>query len=686
MRDFRPLERAMAAGSSTRLDRRVVLKAGASLAAMAVMANRVHPVIAQEAPETRAGEFYPSANTGGFSAASTEPVVFQADFPFSAIAAHWSDSAGYGPQIQARFSADGSGWSDPVNLSASDHDAGRPDKVGRVFGNLVFPEQAQFVQYQTLDAAGEGAEIPDLGFTYIDATPGPTIDDVYAAATTPSLDPPPVISRAAWGANESYRYDDEGLLWPLEYRTVEHVIIHHTETPNFQDPLVAIRSVYYYHAVTRGWGDIGYNYLVDFMGNVYEGRSGGDNIVGGHAYEYAYGSSGIGTMGVFSDENATPEMQAGVVWITAWVGRDLNPHGRSDFHETENLATICAHRDVNDSSCPGDMLYGDLPAIRDYVSAVLYEGQVPGPGEGSFAPGDIVEVIVADANLRNAPGVDAGLVSTLPLGAVMTVQDGPTTVDGYVWFEISGDYGWGWCASFLLSAVASGTGVLAPGDVVRVATDAVNLRRSASLAGGIVAVLPANATGVITEGPASVDGYRWYRMDTALGSGWAAGDFFTTVLDGPLPEFDDFAVGDSVAVETDALNLRHNPRLSSKVKAVLPTNAELTITDGPRRSDGYDWYGVSSSRYGDGWCVAEFLTRSSNASGIAVGDDVRVIDGELNLRSGPGTSADVQVVLPDGEPLSVVGGPETANGYTWWEVSSSRFGTGWVAAQFIEIR
>lgn len=686
MRDTRPIERALAAARSTRLDRRVVLKAGASLAAMSVLAHRERPVDAQEAPETRAGEFYPTANTGDFSAASTEPVVFRADFPFSAFAPHWSDAAGYDPQIQARFSADGSSWSEPVNLTASDHDAGRPDKAGRVFGNLVFPGQAQYVQYQTFNAAGEGSQVPDLGFTYIDATPGPTIDDVYAAATTPSLSPPPIISRAAWGANESYRYDNQGLRWPLEYRTVKHVIIHHTETPNFQDPLVAIRSVYYYHAVTRGWGDIGYNYLVDFMGNVYEGRAGGENVVGGHAYEYAYGSSGIGTMGRFSDDSATPEMQAGLVWITAWVGRNLLPHGRSDFHSTEDLATICAHRDVNNSTCPGDMLYDDLPAIRDYVSAVLYEGRTPGPGDGSLAPGDVVEVTIADANLRGGPGTGAGIVRTLPLGARMTVQDGPTTVDGYVWYEISGDYGWGWCASFLLRAVSSGGGVLAPGDVVRVATDAVNLRRSASLSAGIVAVMPANTTAVITEGPTSADGYRWYQMDTALGSGWAAGDFFTTVLDGPLPAFDRFKIGDRVAVDTDALNLRRTPRLNSRVIAVMPTGAELVITNGVTRSDGYDWYGVSSKRYGDGWCAAEFLTISSNASGIAVGDDVRVIDGELNLRSGPGTTEGVLLVLPDGAPLLVIGGPESANGYTWWKVSSARYGSGWVAGRFIEER
>src|SRR5690349_15408593 len=86
MRDFRPFERSLATTRSTRLDRRVVLKAGASLAAMSLMAGRVRPAIAQEAPETRAGEFYPAANTGDFVGASTEPLVFKADFPFSAFA------------------------------------------------------------------------------------------------------------------------------------------------------------------------------------------------------------------------------------------------------------------------------------------------------------------------------------------------------------------------------------------------------------------------------------------------------------------------------------------------------------------------------------------------------------------------------------------------------------------------
>lgn len=678
----------MAETAGRLLDRRVLFKAGASLAAMGLIAGRIRePVVAQEAPETLAGEWYARDNTGGFSAASEEGIAFQTDFPFTAFAPHWGSEVGYWPRIEARFSGDGTTWSDPVQMSASDHDAGRPDREGRIFGDLVFPGQNQFVRYRTLDGVGGPADVPDLGFTYIDATPGPTIDDVYAAALAPSVAQPPIISRAAWGANESYRYNERGVLWPAEYEMVRHIIIHHTETPNFQDPLVAIRSVYYYHAVTRGWGDIGYNYLVDFMGNVYEGRAGGENVVGGHAYEYAYGSSGIGTMGRFLDQETTPEMQAGTVWITAWVSRNLNPYGVADFHSTSDLATICGHRDVNDSSCPGDLLYGDLPAIRGYVSAVLFEGQLPGAGGGDFVVGDRVEVIVPDANLRANPGVDASLVTTMALGAALTIQDGPTTTDGYAWYEVSGDPGRGWCASFLLQLTASAPagGDFAVGDVVFVDTDAVNLRSQPALGSSVVAVLPNGATGLVTGGPTDQDGYLWYRLETDAGNGWAAGEFLGVLVDGPPPMNDDFAVGDTVFVATDALNMRSEPGTGSNVVAVLPTGAELTVTGGTTRANGYAWYGVRSDRYGSGWCAADFLAFSAGG-GPGIGDDVRVIDGELNLRASPGTGADVLLVLPDGAALTIAGGPETSGAYIWWEVTSDRYGDGWVAGQFLAPR
>ncbi|CAN0511539.1 unnamed protein product, partial [Phaeothamnion confervicola] len=132
---------------------------------------------------------------------------------------------------------------------------------------------------------GALGSVDGLSFVYIDASDGPWAYDVTPQAAPSDgegdpLVPPKLLTREAWGADDAYRFDGN-VIWPPEYQEVRHVIIHHTETPTEQDPLVAIRSIYYYHAVEQGWGDIGYNYLVDRNGTIYEGRYGGQNVVGG---------------------------------------------------------------------------------------------------------------------------------------------------------------------------------------------------------------------------------------------------------------------------------------------------------------------------------------------------------------------------------------------------------------------
>src|SRR5690606_34656535 len=99
-------------------------------------------------------------------------------------------------------------------------------------------------------------------------------------------------------------------------------------------------SIYYYHCVTQGWGDIGYNYVVDVRGNIFEGRVGGANVIGGHAYQYANGSSGICVMGDFSYSDAPQAAKSALANIIAYVVRDLNPKGSKQFHEAPNLPVI----------------------------------------------------------------------------------------------------------------------------------------------------------------------------------------------------------------------------------------------------------------------------------------------------------------------------------------------------------
>jgi hypothetical protein len=186
--------------------------------------------------------------------------------------------------------------------------------------------------------------------------------------TAQGVPKPPVITRAGWGADESLRD------WDPEYQQVEKIVLHHTVTANdYAEDQAAewVRSIYYYHAVALGWGDVGYNYLVDRYGNIYEGRYGGPDVVGGHVYHYNYGSLGVALMGTHGNMSTakapTQAVLDAVARLSAWESSRsyIHPLERSPFGDatTDNLA---GHRDYppNQTSCPGDLAYAKLPALR----------------------------------------------------------------------------------------------------------------------------------------------------------------------------------------------------------------------------------------------------------------------------------------------------------------------------------
>ncbi|MDQ3525214.1 MAG: peptidoglycan recognition protein family protein, partial [Chloroflexota bacterium] len=383
------------------LNRRVVLKAAAGVAAIAAAGGigaTVVPAIAQERTRvTRSETFVPSdAEVQGIG----EWHVFGADFPFYAIGANWDGDVGEWPVIEVQLSTDGESWTETFRMAA-DNDGGQPTVGDRTFTPLLHSSGGQFVRYRTVDFDGDPGVVDGIEFVYIDATDGPWENDLVAATTrsvgassqelVPVGDnriPPEIITRAQWGANEDFRFASYGEIWPPTYETVSHIIIHHTATPNSQDIPTAIRSIYYYHAIIQEWGDIGYNYLVGRDGRIYESRYGGQNVIGGHSFQFAVGSSGIGTVGNFQRDAVPDAAIAGLVAITAWVGRDLDPYATQDFLQAPDLPVITSHRDVNATTCPGDFLYNDLPEIRDLVAAALDELETP--FAGGIAPGDRV--------------------------------------------------------------------------------------------------------------------------------------------------------------------------------------------------------------------------------------------------------------------------------------------------------
>jgi hypothetical protein len=213
---------------------------------------------------------------------------------------------------------------------------------------------------------------------------------------------PAVISRAGWGADESLRFDATGNeIWPPAFYPVQKVIVHHTATPNSDpDPAATIRSIYYYHAVTQGWGDIGYNFLIDEAGNVFEGRysrqyapgesptgedPNGNGVTAAHAQGYNSGTVGIALLGTLTNQDATPPARAALEHLIAWIDSSHGIDPRASALYTNPVSglqatfpNIAGHRDVAATECPGGSFYATLPTIRSDV-ANLIAGSAPTP-------------------------------------------------------------------------------------------------------------------------------------------------------------------------------------------------------------------------------------------------------------------------------------------------------------------
>lgn len=332
------------------------------------------PTTASPRPLIRAVEWRPSAET--LIAASTDLHGFRSPFPFHALGVLWRGSA---PPLQIRTRGSNEEWR-PWEDVRDEDDA--PARSGESASGLI--TFAPAVEAQLRVAPGEKGPWPhDLRLVAIDpeprvsqATPtrprdaSPTLTPTPRPAPTATTSvpeaPPKIISRKEWGA------DPKLMTWAPEYQPVRKFVVHHTATSDGgASPAAAIRAIYYYHAVTLGWGDIAYNYLIDRGGNVYEGRSGGPNAVGAHAGPYSEGVDGIGLLGTYDEVQPSEPMLASLVSLIAWRARSQNvdPLGTS-FMVDRTLPNVFGHRDVMATDCPGEAMYGLLPSVRQRAAAL----------------------------------------------------------------------------------------------------------------------------------------------------------------------------------------------------------------------------------------------------------------------------------------------------------------------------
>ena len=193
---------------------------------------------------------------------------------------------------------------------------------------------------------------------------------------------PTVVTRVAWGADESIRRAG-----PTYAPAVGLVIVHHTAGRNdysrSEAPAI-VRGIQLFHVRGNGWNDIGYNFLVDRFGTIYEGRFGGvdRNVVGAHAQGFNTGSVGIAVLGTYGSSAPSRAAQEAVARLIAWR-LDLahvDPLSSLEFvsggsdrfasgAEVE-LGAVSGHRDTGRTECPGDLLYARLEAIAARARAI----------------------------------------------------------------------------------------------------------------------------------------------------------------------------------------------------------------------------------------------------------------------------------------------------------------------------
>ena len=302
------------------------------------------------------------------------------------LALHWTGAPG--ADVHVALSRDGRDFGRPLHVELDE--AGRRAPARGTYGKMM---PARGVRALRVTSDRPLRRLTVLGIT--DEQPRRPL-----AGAAGHTDRPAVVSRRDWGADETLRVRADGReLWPPAFSPVQKLIVHHTAGANGDpDPAATIRAIYYYHAVTQGWGDIGYNFLIDTDGRLYEGRHSGDGstdaglsadvtpgeddagrgVTGAHAYGYNTGTVGIALLGSLNEQDAQPAARETLERLLAWEAErhGLDPRGEGLYTNpvtgaSRSLPNVAAHRDVVATDCPGAVFYEGLPEFRHAVARRL---------------------------------------------------------------------------------------------------------------------------------------------------------------------------------------------------------------------------------------------------------------------------------------------------------------------------
>ncbi|MEY2460716.1 MAG: hypothetical protein QOG30_2546, partial [Acidimicrobiaceae bacterium] len=261
-------------------------------------------------------------------------------------------------------------WTEWTSLDGApdegpDHQS--PERRGQVFaGPAWLGHNAGSIEFRVTSGVAHY-----LSVHAIDTEPAPqqTLGVQPAGADTPM---PFIKTRAQWGADESLRSGG-----PDYSDRVDYAVVHHTVNSNSYGPgdsPALIRGIYLFHTQVNGWSDIGYNFLIDRFGQVFEGRYGGINqaVIGGHAGGFNGRSTGVSLIGDFTSTSVPAATYQSLRALLDWklALHHIDPLGtvqrtvsESDCNcqnwppgTTVTIPTISGHRDLDSTGCPGEFM------------------------------------------------------------------------------------------------------------------------------------------------------------------------------------------------------------------------------------------------------------------------------------------------------------------------------------------
>jgi hypothetical protein len=379
----------------------VLLLSGTATEFTGASGARARPVpAARSAPVLQTIDLAPAGR-----AFATRPAVRRATGRFSLIGVTWTDPRARldgAVRIRTRRAADGT-WTAWQRLEADGISPAEPGTrdAGAARGSTdpLWVGESDGVEATLADhhaplPAGLRIDLIDPG----DPPAPPALPDPGVAATPrvalpgqgfaaaprvalPERPVPELVSRAGWGANEAI------VKGPPEYSSdVQVLFVHHTAGTNgyrCADSAAIVRAIEAYHVKSNHWDDIGYNFLVDKCGTLFEGRGGGVDrpVLGAHTLGFNRRSSAIAVLGNYTGRGVPARVRRVIAQVAAYkigayggapAGRVALVSTGSDRYAEGSRAMlnrISGHRDTGRTECPGDTLYAQLGAIRSLAGA-----------------------------------------------------------------------------------------------------------------------------------------------------------------------------------------------------------------------------------------------------------------------------------------------------------------------------